>query len=798
MEGDRFTSSQRVKSMRRIILLLLCVVMAEAGCGRKAPSPAIPDDPAIAGEPPAPKPVLPEPRERPHRGRPPLVDLPEPEAAVTDAPFKVPANGEPKLSEPRAQEVIPPPAATVSTITPSQRLGDRKHNGPGVLAPLAASEDGSTLAFTTGMSVNHGGAGWQGQAIVVWETLPGREIRHHKLTELPPTQLALSPTGQRLYAGSHDRFRQNKLRVWDVRTGECLRERPTSLWALTPDGKTLATFDIHVGTIDPGFDDNPFVPWRSTLTVWDATDFTQKRSFTYTSFVPHSLAVSADGSKVVCGRGSIVTAFDTITGKPLWKQEFEGKSIEGFVPGRLTFSPDGKSVTVGDTAQYPNPRKVHLLDLADGKSRVLVSRGDLDHGNQPPLVGMAFTPDSGKLVVAFQDAVVIADVATGELPPARGPTRDLDGWKKSRQLGHPAWWEFFRRGIQPDDLEHLYGFALSGDGKTAFLGGRFMHDGCMLRVLDVATREIRFPAKSLEAIKPPFPTADPFPVAHDSHVPVCPNWMKLPGGQELRFISYFAKLELNGKQVGPDEMLGYVVTPDGETLVTRGRLARVKDTFPDDPRMRFRDVATGKEWGDVPGPEWGQIWARRAMALSPDGRTLAALQPDGCIWLWEVATLKPRLRLDRAGHEDIFRFAFSRDGRHLMSNDYHARTGLVWDLPGSGKPAKLTERELSSLWDDLKSDDAAKAYQAIGNFATDPASAVPFLAERCGQLAIVTEQARLAARPFDKDVVNARRAVEALERCGTADAAKALADLAKRFPYAGPAAAVERLSQKGP
>jgi RNA polymerase sigma factor (sigma-70 family) len=775
-------------------------------------APPEPAPPAVAKVDPEP---APPPRAVPDPPAPPAAippELPKPERAVNTDPFAAPAEGAPALTEVRAAEVKPLPPAPVPTVAPARRLGDRQFVGPSVFGPLVISADGKIAAFTAhGISVNTN-HGWRGQEVLVWDIANRRAIRSVPLGSQAIRALALSPDGGRLYAGgSQDWYTSRKLFVWDVQTGKLLKERSVSLWALSADGKTLVTVDAIIpkkafegnekGLKLPG-------PSESTLALWDTADFTLRRSFHYTGAVFDSLAVSADGSKVACGRQGSVTIFDTATGKPVCKKVFDDDKNRPFDIWELVFSPDGKWVAVGDHARYPNPRTVHLLDATTGEAKRLVGRGDLDRSAQPPLLGMGFTPDSKKLAVGFQDAVVVIDVATGKLPEPR-PATDLPSWKKGMQH-KPEWFDFFRRGIQPDEVEYLYGFTLSADGKSALLGGRFFHDACGLRVVDVATREVKYPPKPLETIKPPHPTVDPFPVPYIAQDSPYPQWTQLADGRWLMW-NWPRGLVLEGKDRKPirsfgrgDEkergtVLGFILSPDAETLITRGQLPRqMNGNSPDDPQMRFWDVETGKMWGEAVGPEHQQIWYRRAMTVSPDGRTLAALNPDGGIWLWEVATTKPRLRLDRAGSEDIFRFAFSRDGRHLMSHDYHARTGLVWDLFGNVKPAKLTEKDLTGLWDDLRGDDAAKAYQAIGRFTSDPAAAVPFLRDQTSKLPVVTEKDKLAARPFDRGVVVARRAVEALERCGTADAAKALTGLADRLPYAAPAAAAERVLRLEP
>src|SRR5262249_53971364 len=165
----------------------------------------------------------------------------------------------------------------------------------------------------------------------------------------------------------------------------------------------------------------------------------------------------------------------------------------------------------------------------------------------------------------------------------------------------------------------------------------------------------------------------------------------------------------------------------------------------------------------------------RALALSPDGKTLASTGPSNAqvIHLWELATGKERLQIGDK-RDSFYSVAFSADGKTLISGGQ--QTIRFWDtatgkevgqlqghrgpvtaltlLPdGRGfvsgsadttvlvwksiarkaektPPAKLTDVELEALWADLAGDDAAKAFRAIHRLAAAATQAVPFLRPR--------------------------------------------------------------------
>jgi WD40 repeat protein len=136
-------------------------------------------------------------------------------------------------------------------------------------------------------------------------------------------------------------------------------------------------------------------------------------------------------------------------------------------------------------------------------------------------------------------------------------------------------------------------------------------------------------------------------------------------GKELR--------RFMGHGPGPDDIrptikrngvYAVAITLDGNTLVSRGV----------DRTIRMWDVATGKEIGRLDAlPGW---W--RSLAVSPDGKTLAAVVSDfpkapTQVRLWAVATGNEVRRLHHAGFMTCV--AFSPDGKLLA---------VGWGADGNG------------------------------------------------------------------------------------------------------------------
>jgi hypothetical protein len=149
--------------------------------------------------------------------------------------------------------------------------------------------------------------------------------------------------------------------------------------------------------------------------------------------------------------------------------------------------------------------------------------------------------------------------------------------------------------------------------------------------------------------------------------------------------------------------------------------------------LRALDLSTGREVRHFPG--LGNT--PQAVAVSPDGRTVAAGDWSGDVSLWEVASGKLRRRMP--GHRgQIFSLAYSPDSRLLASGSMD-RTALIWDLTGtadSGGPRSGEATEIEKLWDDLGGSDAVRAGIAVWCLAADPERAVPFISKQLKPVAL--------------------------------------------------------------
>ena len=170
------------------------------------------------------------------------------------------------------------------------------------------------------------------------------------------------------------------------------------------------------------------------------------------------------------------------------------------------------------------------------------------------------------------------------------------------------------------------------------------------------------------------------------------------------------------RELGGTPQHAVALTPDGRGLV----FWRGSGT---DYALELVEARTGRaRWALTPGKPVGNL------AVSPDGRLLAATERDGDGLHFIDAVTGKTVATRKAGRlfNGLDPLAFSPDGR-LVARSADDGTILVWRVPTApARPAiEVTAEELAAAWRDLAADDAAVAFRALVRLADAPASAVP-------------------------------------------------------------------------
>ena len=499
--------------------------------------------------------------------------------------------------------------------------------------------------------------------------------------------------------------------------------------------------------------------------------------------------------------------------------DLDGSGGRPFVHGRgavicaATFSPSGVLL-----ATAGRDRSVCVWEVASGRllRRFAQRRGALTpkerDDNREPAAWVAFSADGSQLVASCAaDAVCFWDVASG---------------KEIRTLS----WD----GLPVTDC------VLAMGGKRLIVRTRITSDKEVLRLCETSD------GKQVKAF------SNPVSAESDSEWEPTPGRLALsPDGRSLAATDHGGLIRIwdieSGERVhsfdtGGPNVGAFAFSPDGRLLAaaTRKRLANGSNTSPgpEANTVRLWDVASGRLLLLVLRRQRPSV---QFVAFAPDGRYFASASADGVVRVWEVASGKEVYSRVEEGLVPLC-LAFSPDGGTLAVGTEEGEA-LVWGLePAGGRPPAREgpSTRPDELWDDLASDDAARAYRSAWGLCRTPSEGVAILSrhlhripvERPGhicdlvadlgnddfdrreaatkELAALGAQAEPALRKAleettsaearsrikpllkaldewvvtDPDLLRALRAVWVLERIGTPEARAVLEGLAKGAPEA--------------
>jgi RNA polymerase sigma factor (sigma-70 family) len=475
-----------------------------------------------------------------------------------------------------------------------------------------------------------------------------------KQRDLPTGSVAVSPTGDLLAETGP----AGPVVLWDLATGksrELGRADPQAglvALAISPDGKVLASLGAGGQVRLHDLDKAAEIPGRfgkeapgDRQVVWgDAV-----------VFAPSGGLLATSGSvREGDGWTGVVEVWQPDTGKRTVQLKGRARGSPAF-----GFSPDGSLL-----AWPAEDGTLRLTDARTGKEVRTLGKPEQTRY----LAALAFAPDGKRLATRGYDrSVRLWDVASG---------------REVRQV-HPA-----ETGLLTGNrsLFGTAGAALSGSVA-------FSHDGKLLAAGSprgvvhfwdgVSGREL------LPGHKCPVAGAV---FARDGKVlyslgeeGTVRQW-DVSGGRQQKCVTL------------PSEARHLVLAPDGRSaaFATATKKLTVWDVAAGEARTRVDDVET-KARGVCPA-----LQPRLALTLSPDGRLLVRLGPDGTVVVWDVASGRQRWLFDdarTAGEpavpEALQHLVFAADGRRFAAVPAGARAGgsrdglppatvFLWD-PGSGR-----------------------------------------------------------------------------------------------------------------
>lgn len=401
---------------------------------------------------------------------------------------------------------------------------------------------------------------------------------------------------------------QQSIRFWDAMTGRLLREVRTNMngsrwFRMSPDRQTAAVLGFV-------FVEEDKTNYR-VIELWDAISGKLKSTIRWSDQFGEAvrLEFTPDGKTIVVGDTSgMILFFDVSTGVEILRYNLSQMSSRQSDVKGLAVSPDGQYIAA---ATYQG------LFLWDWLSEA--GPEQIDPARR--LSGLAFSPDSRLLAAAGEEAVKLIDVATKA--PVKQLKNDAQAHMSVKQL------------------------AFTPDGTTLVAADSISIPKAVKSVLvwDVASGELKRRLTS-GSMKPR--SVD---ISADGRLVAAADWDGQLAVWDLTTGKETAEgIDERGHQ---SSVSSISFSQDRTSVVTAG----------DDQTARVWDVETGRQEHLLKHGHWV-----RAMTHSPDGSRIATSSLDNTVALWDAATGRKIHQLAGNGKSGGRRaLVFSPDGLRLAA-----------------------------------------------------------------------------------------------------------------------------------
>jgi WD40 repeat protein len=593
----------------------------------------------------------------------------------------------------------------IDGLTGEQRKSWR-HDG--VFESIALSRDGTRM-LTVGLDPTGSAID---QALRVWETETGRELRCIKFNELRTGDLlarlysaALSPDGRTIaWIASSD---ARCVQLCDVTTGrkrDCPSSRAIELGriAFTPDGHRI----VAAGGC-------------SALLSWDVASGKQIGDHAEGNepLMAERMLISPDGrSLAACGFNGSLRVFDMSTGHERWHldRRLDGRS------SAPVFAPDGKALFVWFAG---TDRLIHRYSAETGES---LDEADL-HGG--PVTCVCFSADGKTLFTLGRDQRMRSwSASTGELQRSSPVAHEWPAFAVSGDRRYTA--------SAKDECVTVYEMATGAQYRQFAVGNSAVYAVGLSpdasHIVAVARDSQRSPHGTIRSWEMASGKELGRAVVHEGRLTDLfmssdrRVWCGLaipPAPQERLLLRMTSTGRTLSSARVPEDYCGVLcLSPDARTVVMSSLSGR---------RLALIETATAR-----PRLLWSVDEPVGAAALSRDGRILATGHVDGTLRFWDAYNGCP-LAARQAHEGQIYSVDFDPAGSYAATGSWDG-TALVWDLRELGlHPAPLASRdraELPKLWGSLGSGDAQLAYRSIVQLTALGDVSVSFLAERIQRL----------------------------------------------------------------